>query len=91
MIKMKMDASFSYFLKEVQIMQPWKKSMLEVQSWGTGPQAEKARAALAKDQAVKTVVKHAAVGGVVAGPAGAVVGAIAVSYTHLTLPTILLV
>lgn len=76
MIKMKMDASFSYFLKEVQIMQHWKKSMLEVQSWGTGPQAEKARAALAKDQAVKTVVKHAAVGGIVAGPAGAVVGAI---------------
>lgn len=76
MIKMKMDASFSYFLKEVQIMQQWKKSMLEVQSWGTGPQAEKTRAALAKDQAVKTVVKHAAVGGIVAGPAGAVVGAI---------------
>lgn len=76
MIKMKMDAAFSYFLKEVQIMQQWKKSMLEVQSWGTGPQVEKARAALAKDQAVKTVVKHAAVGGVVAGPAGAVVGAI---------------
>ena len=75
MIKMKMDASFSYFLKEVQIMQQWKKSMLEVQSWGTDPQAEKARAALAKDQAVKTVVKHAAVGGIVAGPAGAVVGA----------------
>ena len=49
MIKMKMDASFSYFLKEVQIMQPWKKSMLEVQSWGAGPQAEKARASLAKD------------------------------------------
>ena len=71
-----MDASFSYFLKEVQIMQQWKKSMLEVQSWGTGPQAEKARAALVKDQAVKTVVKHAAVGGIVAGPAGAVVGAI---------------
>lgn len=45
MIKMKMDASFSYFLKEVQIMQQWKKSMLEVQSWGTGPQAEKTRAA----------------------------------------------
>lgn len=59
-------------------MQQWKKSMLEVQSWGTGPQAEKARAALAKDQAVKTVVKHAAVGGIVAGPAGAVVGAIVV-------------
>ena len=76
MIKMEMDASFSYFLKEVQIMQQWKKSMLEVQSWSTGPQAEKARAALAKDQAVKTVVKHAAVGGIVAGPAGAVVGAI---------------
>lgn len=76
MIKMKIDASFSYFLKEVQIMQPWKKSMLEVQSWGAGPQAEKARASLAKDQAVKTVVKHAAVGGIVAGPAGAVVGTI---------------
>ena len=43
---------------------------------GLSPQAEKARAALAKDQAVKTVVKHAAVGGIVAGPAGAVVGAI---------------
>ena len=57
-------------------MQQWRKSMLEVQSWGPGPQAEKARATLAKAQAVKTVVKHAAVGGIVAGPAGGVVGAI---------------
>lgn len=58
-------------------MQQWKKSILEVQSWGTGPQAEKAKATLAKDKAVKNVVKHAVVGGVIAGPAGAVVGAIA--------------
>lgn len=44
------------------------------------PYAAKAKADLRKSEAKKaraSVVKHAVVGGVVAGPAGAVVGAIA--------------
>ena len=51
------------------------KYLLEASSFMPGPTGEKAKAELKSRQAVKSIVKNAAVGGIVAGPAGAVVGA----------------
>ena len=47
------------------------KYLLEARSFMPGPTGEKAKAELKSRQAVKSIVKNAAVGGIVAGPAGA--------------------
>ncbi len=58
------------------------KYLLEARSFMSGSAGEKARAELKAREATKTIVKNAAVGGVVAGPAGAVVGALVGKAKH---------